>query len=350
MTADSPTAAPRHSRFHALDGLRGLAAVSVALYHFDPALMPSGNLAVDFFFALSGFVLWRTYAARLKLGAAAGGLGVGAFMRLRLIRLYPIFALGILLGAVFVVQGMVRHSQGSMIWSVFLPSFVLNMVMLPSPFDPKLYPINLPSWSLFYEILANLALAVVLVRCRAWALFAVIAAAGLGLLVLGHAAGGMGGGDGWREVPMALMRTAFSFTVGLIVAQLHSGRERRPSVVALACFAVLWGVMQCNPGPQRFLFDVFAVFVVSPALLFACSRIEPSRIAAPAAALLGEVSFALYAVHLPVAHAFQLVARKSGLPMWQVAVPYLAVALALAWICARYLDLPLRKLLTRRFG
>ena len=91
------------------------------------------------------------------------------------------------------------------------------------------------------------------------------------------------------------------------------------------------------------------VFIVSPALLFVCSRFEPSRITAPAAAVLGEVSYALYAVHLPIAHAFQLVARKTGLPMWQVAVPYIAVALALAWFCARYFDVPLRAMLNRKF-
>lgn len=348
MTADSPTIPRPQARFVALDGLRGLAAIGVALYHFDAAIMPGGYLAVDFFFALSGFVLWRTYAPRLSAGA--GGMGVAAFMRLRLIRLYPIFALGILFGAAFAVQGILRHSEGSLSWAAFVPSFALNLAMLPSPFDRQLYPINLPSWSLFYELLANLLLALVLVRLRERALFAVIAAAGIGLLAAGHAAGGLGGGDEWAAVHLAVLRTLFSFTVGLIVAHMHPGHDRRGSVLALLCFAVLWAVMRYDPGPERFAADAVAILIVSPALLFVCSRFEPSRIATPAAAVLGEVSYALYAVHLPVAHAFQLAARKTGLPNWQLALPYLAAALGLAWFCARYLDEPLRAALNRRFG
>ena len=57
------------SRLYTLDGIRGLAAICVALYHWDHAgirLVPSGYLAVDFFFALSGLVICRAYEPRLR--------------------------------------------------------------------------------------------------------------------------------------------------------------------------------------------------------------------------------------------------------------------------------------------
>lgn len=41
--------------FKSLDGLRGLAAIAVALFHW--LLSFSGYLAVDFFLVLSGFIL-----------------------------------------------------------------------------------------------------------------------------------------------------------------------------------------------------------------------------------------------------------------------------------------------------
>ena len=78
--------------------MRGVAAVLVVLFHFGalaPALSTSGYLAVDFFFALSGFVIARTYDVRL-----AAGLGVAAFIERRLIRLYPLYLIGLLLGLV----------------------------------------------------------------------------------------------------------------------------------------------------------------------------------------------------------------------------------------------------------
>lgn len=45
----------------ALDALRGVAAVSVMLFHISNGWLPYGYLAVDMFFMLSGFVLAFSY-------------------------------------------------------------------------------------------------------------------------------------------------------------------------------------------------------------------------------------------------------------------------------------------------
>ncbi len=45
--------------FKSLDGLRGLAAIAAALFHW--LLSFSGYLAVDFFLVLSGFILAHRY-------------------------------------------------------------------------------------------------------------------------------------------------------------------------------------------------------------------------------------------------------------------------------------------------
>ncbi len=81
---------PRH--FVALDSLRGIAALMVALHHFRTdgpldglALVRQAWLFVDFFFLLSGFVIAANYRDRL-----AEGHGVGPFMLLRIGRLYPL--------------------------------------------------------------------------------------------------------------------------------------------------------------------------------------------------------------------------------------------------------------------
>jgi len=55
----------RKDSFYMLDGLRGVAAVAVLMMHADPLFRPvwmrSAYLAVDLFFALSGFVLAHAY-------------------------------------------------------------------------------------------------------------------------------------------------------------------------------------------------------------------------------------------------------------------------------------------------
>ncbi|WP_176055678.1 acyltransferase family protein, partial [Paraburkholderia caribensis] len=80
-----------------LDAIRGLAAILIVFRHapllFHSPSFPQSYLAVDLFFAISGFVVANAYEARLRSGA----LGFLAFAKLRLIRLYPLFLLGIVL-------------------------------------------------------------------------------------------------------------------------------------------------------------------------------------------------------------------------------------------------------------
>src|ERR1700733_9805135 len=87
-------------RFYVLDGMRGIAAIIVMLYHFylDMHLRYFKNsfVAVDFFFVLSGFVLCHAYGNKLL-----NGMSVGEFLARRIGRLYPLFALGVLMGVPF---------------------------------------------------------------------------------------------------------------------------------------------------------------------------------------------------------------------------------------------------------
>ena len=79
--------------FGTLDGLRGIAALAVVTRHVPDTtfqdLLPGSTLAVDLFFVLSGFVLAHSYTERLR-----GEMGAIAFMRVRIIRLYPLYILG----------------------------------------------------------------------------------------------------------------------------------------------------------------------------------------------------------------------------------------------------------------
>jgi hypothetical protein len=82
----------REKRYDVLDGLRGVAAISVMLTHFSQntphSLFKHADLAVDLFFMLSGFVLMHSYRNKLLLGLSAR-----EYIRKRIIRLYPMFAI-----------------------------------------------------------------------------------------------------------------------------------------------------------------------------------------------------------------------------------------------------------------
>src|SRR5262245_14845562 len=89
------------SRLETLDAMRGVAAIVVVTFHLGsllPGATTEGYLAVDFFFALSGYVLARTYDARLEHGMESLD-----FIRRRIIRLYPLYLIGFSLGAASIV-------------------------------------------------------------------------------------------------------------------------------------------------------------------------------------------------------------------------------------------------------
>ena len=97
--------------YELLDGLRGVAALVVILYHiFEGYAFASngtidtlnhGYLAVDFFFILSGFVIGYAYDDRW-----GKGLTMKNFFKRRLIRLHPMVIMGAVLGAItFYLQG-----------------------------------------------------------------------------------------------------------------------------------------------------------------------------------------------------------------------------------------------------
>jgi len=90
-------------RLHGLDALRGIAALVVLAFHIgliyglEPIFL-NGWLAVDFFFALSGYVLARTYEGRLHKT-----IGAWQFSKKRFFRFWPVVLFGGAIGAPWIL-------------------------------------------------------------------------------------------------------------------------------------------------------------------------------------------------------------------------------------------------------
>src|SRR6201992_2537099 len=89
------------SHYEILDGLRGVAALLVVIFHVFETysgdrfhqVINHGYLAVDFFFVLSGFVVAYAYDDRW------GKMSQWDFYKRRLVRLQPMVVMGSLIGA-----------------------------------------------------------------------------------------------------------------------------------------------------------------------------------------------------------------------------------------------------------
>src|SRR6201992_3323380 len=171
-------------RFEILDGLRGIAALSVVTFHFmeivysdySKNFIGHGFLAVDFFFCLSGFVIGYAYDDRIR------EMGAWEFFKSRLIRLHPLVVLGSVLGLLaFLFDPFGGHpelySTGKIIL-VFLASIFLVPLPIVNDRAFNLFSFNAPAWSLFWEYVANIFYALVLCKIsRRWLILLTILSA-----------------------------------------------------------------------------------------------------------------------------------------------------------------------------
>lgn len=272
------------SRLLGLDALRGIAALIVVLFH--AGLYPAGDLAVDLFFAISGFVMARTYESRM-----ADGLGVCQFYRIRFARLWPVFAIGVILGgAQFLSVGAdpfrTLVSVGALL--LFLPS--------PTPIGRHQFNPNGPGWSLFLEIVANVIHAAILGRASTRTLcFVWIACAAIFAASTIHFGYRITGSQSWM-LPFSLSRCLTSYIAGIIIYRSGFVMAIRGQValIALPLLVLFGGIM---PGVWFGL-----VFVIAIAPVLVASATDPG-FRMPLAGALGAMSYPLYATHMPVLNA-----------------------------------------------
>lgn len=367
----SPSAKPR---YELLDGLRGVAAVLVIWYHFfegfatspTDQMMNHGYLAVDFFFVLSGFVIGYAYDDRWRRGMTAG-----RFMLRRVIRLHPMVILAVLLGAVsYLIQGSVRWDGTPMPMSMLVLSLVLGLFLIPVipgtgadvRGNGEMFPLNGPSWSLFFEYIGSILYAVVLHRLSSRALRTVVVLSGIGLAAcaLGNMSGYYHTGVGWSLADLGFvggfMRLSFSFSAGLLISR--GFRPRRIRGAFWICAASIALVMACPyvGGPEASLlngiYDTVCTLLIFPLLVYigACGT-TTDAFSTRTCNFLGEISYPVYIIHYPVMYMFYAWVWTHGYTfgeVWPVCALLFPGIILLAWAALRLYDAPVRRYLSRR--
>ena len=359
--AQTPARLARLRTFHTLDALRGVAALVVLLFHaaffFGLAPPAEGYLAVDLFFVMSGFIIAYRYDDDLRRG-----LRVRDFVVLRLIRLYPLFLLGAILGLVpalaAVAAGHADHMHEGLV-----ASFPLAVLMLPSTWVwPDLsvaYPLNYVSWSLALEIVVNVAYAA---SHRVWSvrnLVAVVAAAFVCLCVAAFAYGSLNIGYEWANAPGGLPRIVFGFGLGVLIFRLRAGRPAAPRarwwILVMLVPAILFlDPLRVAPAAFRPVWDMLVVALAVPLIVIAAIANEPPKAAQGACALAGVFSYVLYSLHAPFVGLFLRAEERLHLDLDTISpLRSLAFATGLVVVCGLAhvaWDRPIRRLAASRTG
>ncbi len=352
MSTTTPASKPAY--YTVLDGLRGLAALVILVFHYlemiyfdDYVTNPMGHgyLAVDFFFCLSGFVVAFAYDGRI------GKLGVKNFFINRLIRLHPMVVLGMVLGVVAYLFDPFQADPRSAGLGGILGAFALSLLLIPTPWLPYrgggLFPFNTPSWSLFYEYLANVAYAYVLCRLKKVPLLIVGLLAAVWLGYCAHRTGWLI--DGWSAGgwDVGLSRVCFSFTAGMIVYRWNWIFRNRFGFFLPAL--LLMGVFLFPHHTGDWVNESIMVMVIFP-LLIALGAGATVRGATERLCLfLGKLSYPLYLTHIPVVWLYTSWMFRDTPPLgtlFGVAAGGIVLNLAVAYAAMRWYDAPVRRWLT----
>lgn len=311
-------------RLSLLDGLRGIAAIGVLLYHmrnvFGVAeIFSRSYLFVDVFFVLSGFVL--TLAAERKMEER----GAVWFMEVRVKRLWPMIALGSVVGAL----GAVTLGEAEPVPALL----VLALAGIPILWrEGSLFPLNGPQWSLFWEIVANVAHVLVLRRLSDRTLLFVAAFFGVAFEAAIWKYGSDTFGPNQQLWWLAGARVGWSYTIGIWMARRYQKGFREQLVpwwFALALPVALIVAVPLLPWHSA-VGDALVAIVLLPPLFWLVATATPAQAAVPWLDRLGALSFPLYAVHLPIMVAF--LAYGSSAAIAAIAtVTSLSVAALVTW-------------------
>ena len=135
-----------------LDISRLLAAIFVVLFHISSgtnSFLNLGYLAVDYFFVLSGYVLFR------KIGAIESTKQTVAFAVYRFKKFFPNTLLSLVFILVLILVTWFFGSKDAIVWQNVNPLSLVAYVTFLSVFVPTAIALNYPIWSLSSEFIVN---------------------------------------------------------------------------------------------------------------------------------------------------------------------------------------------------
>jgi peptidoglycan/LPS O-acetylase OafA/YrhL len=326
--------------------MRGLAALLVMIHHFTQGSsflpFPEAFLSVDLFFCLSGFVLYKAYGSRI-----ATDLTFRKFAAIRLVRLYPLYLVGTVVGGCVLIEKALM-GLADLSLPETLVAFALNLFYLPFHNDGSVqvtdtavvmgavFPTNDPSWSLSFELAVNAVFFLLIKRSPRpvrMALWIAVASACIFLPLAGLGKGNLGWGSGLAQLATGSVRTSYGFFSGVVIAALPAPRLSLGRGTGLALGLLLAALCSTRVSGS------YAVgLMLVPGMVWLGASIRLHSRTAAICARLGDLSYPIYCLHFPILSAMILFGLRG---VSAIAVATVATLAASAAVLAM-IDKPVR--------
>lgn len=380
-TFSSANFADTKPHYELLDGLRGVAAILVLFYHIFEGFsfaevtngagdgiirtLNHGHIAVDFFFILSGFVISYAYDDRWNK------MNTWQFFKRRLIRLHPMLIMGAIIGCLaFASVGFERWDGSTAPTGWVMTALLLTMFMIPAvpglPYEVRgngeMFPLNGPGWSLFFEYIGNILYALFMRRMstRILTTFTILLGIAHAWFFIGNVSGYDMIGVGWTidEVNFwgGLVRMLFPFSMGMLIARTFKPRKVKGafwicSIALVVLFSVPY-IASSGAISLNSLYEFICIAFIFPMLVWLGACGTASGTTGKMNRVLGELSYPLYIVHYPIMYIFYAWLIKNNIYTLDnclgVAALVIVSSIALAFLCLKLYDEPVRRWLTRK--
>ena len=338
--------------FHSIDVLRGLAAISILVFHYfhftmghGAVALPAerldevpllrglrwirdhGSLAVQLFWVISGFVFMNVYAGHEPTART--------FFVNRLARLYPLHLLTLLLVAAIQAASLGMSGHFLIYEANSVGNFILNLFFASAWLDAGHLSFNGPVWSISVEVLVYFLFWAYVRLCRpslfsAGAAFLIFFA----LSAVTH--------------NMVMLCGAFFFAGSSAYAlfMLVPAEARGKALLAAAAFFLPWSVALLSGHVDRLPLTIRLLGLFVPALLvLALSEVMGLRSLYRRFRVVGDVTYSTYMWHTPLQMIFLL---GAGLGLYPIAVvlsngfflAYLLFVILFAYASYRLIERP----------
>lgn len=337
-----------------LDGLRGVAAVLVVIFHILEAQfldyskhpLHHAYLAVDFFFLLSGFVIGYAYDDRWER------MTTWEFFKIRLVRLQPMVVLAVLFGAVcFWLDPYTAGAQHTSILKL-IGVILLSFALLPAP-DIRgwveTHPLVGPLWSLLQEYIANVIYGFFGKKMSKVVLWIIVIISATALTIVAVRRGDVATGWSYETFWIAIVRMMFPFFGGLLLFRV--GKLIHVPAAFTVCAGALTLLFILPYFKYNGLYEAACIIIGFPIIVAAGAGGKIKGSAAKICKFLGDISYPLYIIHYPIIYIYTAwLSKEKPTPNQYipVAIGSFFLMLLIGYVSLKLYDEPVRKWLKNK--
>ena len=290
------------------------------------------------------------------------------FFKRRIIRLHPMVVMGAIIGAIMF------YTQGCSVWDVstvavgaLLVATLLNALLIPATTGTEvrgvgeMFPLNGPSWSLFFEYIGNILYVLFIRKLSTKALAVLVFVVGCGLAAfailgpLGDIC--VGFSLTGTEFTGGSLRLLFSFSAGLLLSRIFKPTNIKGAFWICSLFIIALLAVPRIGGAEYLwmngIYDTLCCVAFFPLLVYlGASGKSTDKYTTRICKFLGDISYPLYMVHYPFIYLYFAWVKNDDLTFEESlsgAAGVLFGSIILAYICLKFYDIPVRRYLTNRF-